>query len=147
MSATDCIEHDRKCRGIGYGYLQHEGRQVLAHRLAYCQHKGLSLEAIKGLVVRHKCDNPKCINPDHLELGSQADNMADKVARGRALKGEEIGNSKLTEEQVAEIKRLYIPRSRQFNQYQLAKRFNVSQSQISMIVTGQRWSYTKGEAA
>lgn len=89
-----CINHTFKCRGIGYGYLQHEGKQVLAHRLAYCQANDLPLEDIAGQVVRHKCDNPKCVNPDHLEIGSQADNMTDKVQRGRALRGEHIGNSK-----------------------------------------------------
>lgn len=142
-----CINHTFKCRGIGYGYLQHEGKQVLAHRLAYCRAHSLSLEDISGQVVRHKCDNPKCVNPDHLEIGSQADNMTDKVQRGRVLRGEHIGNSKLTQDQVSEIKRLYKKRSKAFNQYQLAKRFGVSQSQISMIVGGKRWSHTEGDAA
>lgn len=133
--------------GIGYGYLQHEGRQVLAHRLAYCQAHNLSLEDIGGQVVRHKCDNPKCIEPSHLEIGTQADNMADKVKRGRVLRGEAVGNSKLSPDQVSEIKRLYKKRSKNFNQYQLAKKFGVSQGQISMIVGGKRWGHAQGEAA
>ena len=104
---SECSEHQFKCRGAGYGYLQHRGKQVLAHRLAYCQANGLDISDIDAQVVRHKCDNPKCVNPEHLELGTQADNIADMHSRGRGLKGEMIGNSKLTDEQAEEIRRLY----------------------------------------
>jgi predicted XRE-type DNA-binding protein len=147
MNAKPCIEHDLKCRGSGYGYLQHEGRQVLAHRLAYCNHLGKRIEEIEGLVVRHSCDNPRCINPQHLKIGTQAENMADKTERGRTLRGAEIENSKLKQHQIDEIKRLYKPRSKTFNQYQLGKMFKVSQGQISMIINGKRWANESGDAA
>jgi DNA-binding transcriptional regulator YiaG len=57
-----------------------------------------------GLLIRHKCDNPPCINPDHLELGTNQDNSNDKLERGRQAKGENQGSSKLTEDQVRDIK-------------------------------------------
>jgi hypothetical protein len=128
----------------GYGRTQHKGRQVLTHRLAFCQSRGVEPEAIKGLVIRHKCDNPPCINPDHLEAGTVADNMADMTARGRRVKGESVGNSKLTEQQIAEIKAKYQPYSKDANQYQLSKQYGVTQSEISMIVCGARWAHTQG---
>mgnify|MGYP001135819453 CR=1 FL=1 len=144
---SECLEHQLKCRGPGYGYLQHNGKQVLAHRLAYCQANGIDMPAIDGMVVRHKCDNPKCINPDHLLVGTQADNMADMHERGRGLRGEKVGNSKITDDQADEIRRLYKPRSRKFNQYQLAKRFGITQPQVSMILSGKRRSHQSGDAA
>ena len=144
---SECSEHQFKCRGAGYGYLQHRGKQVLAHRLAYCQANGLDISDIDAQVVRHKCDNPKCVNPEHLELGTQSDNIADMHSRGRGLKGEMIGNSKLTDEQAEEIRRLYKPRSKDRNQYQLAKRFGITQSQVSMIITGKRRKHQSGDAA
>ncbi|MGE6580362.1 HNH endonuclease [Vreelandella aquamarina] len=144
---SECIEHQFKCRGPGYGYLQHKGKQVLAHRLSYCKANDIDMLAIDGFVVRHKCDNPKCINPEHLELGTQADNIADMHSRGRGLRGERIGNSKITDEQADEIRRLYKPRSKDRNQYQIAKKFGITQSQVSMIITGKRRKQPTGDAA
>lgn len=142
-SKSECLDHQLKSRGAGYGYLQHNGKQVLAHRLAYCQANKVSMAAIDGMVVRHKCDNPRCINPSHLLIGTQADNMNDMRERGRDLKGEKIGNSKITDKQADEIARLYKPRDKSFNQYQLAKKFGITQSQVSMIINGQRRSRSR----
>jgi len=67
----------------GYGKLGIGGRggkQVYAHRFSYEMHFGAIEE---GLIVRHKCDNPRCVNPDHLELGTQRDNVDDMMGRGR----------------------------------------------------------------
>ena len=92
----------------------------------------------EGMLVLHRCDNPPCVRPDHLFLGTQADNMRDMTAKGRR-KGPErpLGPRKLTYEQVAAIRRLY--RSGKANQYELATTFGVSQSQVSNIVRGWQW--------
>jgi len=83
----------------GYGNISIYGIQTRAHRVSYAFFK----KAIPGsMFVLHKCDNPSCINPEHLFLGTQQDNMDDMVIKGRQGKG----NSKLTEEDVKDIRLL-----------------------------------------
>jgi len=86
----------------GYGKLYRNKKYLRAHRFVYEQMFG---EIPEGLVVRHKCDNPSCINPEHLELGTIKENSKDKVERNRSAKGTEINTSKLTEYQVKKIKK------------------------------------------
>lgn len=136
-----CIEFQGATKRNGYGYTQFMGRQFLAHRLAYALNEFRHPDALKGIVVRHKCDNPRCINVEHLEPGTQRQNMDDMTARGRRVRGEKVGNSKLSEAQILEIKSLYVPRSKDANQYQLAQRFGVSQSEISQILSAKRWTH------
>lgn len=83
-------------------------RRVRLHRLKYCQAKGIKLEDIVGLVVRHTCDNPRCINPRHLVIGTAADNSADMVHRGRSLKGTRHHKARLDEQKVADIRARYV---------------------------------------
>jgi hypothetical protein len=64
----------------GYGTFRYYGRSHTAHRVAYLEMVG---PVPAGLEVRHKCDNPPCVNPEHLEVGTHKDNMQDKVKRGR----------------------------------------------------------------
>lgn len=98
-----CLEWSKARDAYGYGATYHNGKVVKAHRLAYCQAHGMDLADIAGQVVRHGCDNPSCVEPTHLSLGSQADNVQDMVERGR-----HVGSSgariqrKLTDEQIAE---------------------------------------------
>lgn len=88
------------------------------------------------MVVRHACDNPRCVNPAHLSLGTQADNVADKVARGRHLFGEEAPHAKLTEESVRQIKGLPERRSAE-----VAQLFNISRQSIADIRAGRTWKH------
>ncbi len=85
----------------GYGQTSIGGRSYLVHRLAWERANG-PLKA--GQVVLHKCDVPLCINPQHLSAGTAADNMADKVMKGRQDKGESHGRAKLTEKEVLAIR-------------------------------------------
>lgn len=94
-----------------------------------------------GLVVRHRCDNGICTNPAHLEVGTHADNVQDKVDRGRQLQGEDVPTSKLTEEEVLEICRLYDAGE---SQYELAAKFNTTQANVSFIVRGETWAHLTG---
>ena len=88
-----------------------------------------------NIVIRHKCDNPLCINLEHLESGTARDNVNDKVIRGRQPYGENSSLSKLSEKQVKEIL------NSKLKQKELSKIYNVSQATISLIRTGKRWKY------
>jgi hypothetical protein len=90
-------------------------------------------------MVLHKCDTPSCVNPDHLFVGTQTDNMRDCSQKGRMHFGEADGMAKLTAEQVHEI-RLQVCNGVVYRE--LAKRFNVSRSQISRIVQRKHWPRT-----
>lgn len=70
----------------GYPRVCIDGKWRKLHRVTYCKHHGLTLDDIQGQVVRHTCDTPNCINPEHLVIGTNADNMQDKVDRDRQSK-------------------------------------------------------------
>src|SRR5690606_41243895 len=128
-----CIEHTQQPGKNVYGVVWHEGRNVVMHRLVYADNNGTSLTTIANKVIRHTCDNKRCINPEHLVLGTQADNMADKVSRNRQAKGETHGMSKLTNEQVKYIKEVYKPRCPKYSGAALARKIGVHYSTISDI--------------
>lgn len=140
---SPCTEWQGGHMSSGYGYLRVEGKLRYAHRVAYCEHHGLSLSDIAGQVVRHRCDNPPCVNPEHLELGSQADNVQDAVDRGRAAgaMGEDHGHAKLTVEEVLAIRAEHTPHCRETGGAALARKYGVSQAQISGIVNRRYWSH------
>lgn len=104
-------------------------------------------EIPKGMVVRHKCDNPLCINPEHLELGTHQDNTNDKIKRGRLKHGhcygEDCNLAKLTKEQVLEIREKHIKgkRSGEGSTTQLAKEYNVSKTTIKDISSRRIWKH------
>lgn len=139
--SNGCMPFEGGTRKSGYGYLQFMGKQYLAHRVAYALNEWLHPDALKGVVIRHKCDNPRCINVEHLEFGTTQDNTDDKVARGRHLFGELIAQAKLTSDEVEEIRGQYRPRSRHANQYALAQKFGVSQACISLLLAGKNWKH------
>lgn len=128
-----CIEHGQKCPR--YGARRYKGRTINYNRAVYQEIHG-DLEP--GLVVMHTCDNPRCINPDHLRAGTQSENVQDMLRKGRDNyvnpTGESHGMSKLTAEQVAEIKE-----SSDFQRV-LAERFGVARTTISAIKTGRSWA-------
>lgn len=79
---SPCIDHGR--RGDKQGYAQTHGTRL--HRKVYAQKLGVPLASIRGVTVRHTCDNTRCINPEHLLLGTRADNNRDRAERGRSAK-------------------------------------------------------------
>lgn len=119
----------------GYGDFTWGGnprRQRLATRIIYSL---MSPTAdINGKQVCHSCDNPCCVNPAHLWLGTNAENMADKVAKGRQLAGERHHQAKLTKEQALFIFYSAAPTR------QLAEQFGVSMGAIQAIRRGKQWS-------
>jgi hypothetical protein len=125
--------------GNGYGAVSHCGRGRLAHRIAYESVHGAG--SASGLVVRHRCDTPPCVNPDHLELGTHADNVRDKVARGRQSKGEANGNTKLTEADVRLIRDLCISGSAERGLSAMARRFGVCRGVVGRVVRREVWKH------
>lgn len=83
-----CLDHGKKGNKFGY-HLQYshmeKGKQkrVLLHRKVYCETNGIALSGIDGKVVMHLCDNPRCIEPTHLALGTNSENMLDAKKKGR----------------------------------------------------------------
>lgn len=138
--SVECIDHGKTTdlNVGGYGKQWRNGKRYLVHRLVYCDAHGLDIFDIAGLVVRHICDNPRCINPAHLLLGTQEDNMRDKVTRNRQafnkLNGTSNGRCKISDEEVEEIRRCYIPRDAEYSQFALARKYGISNQQVSRII-------------
>ena len=88
----------------GYGRFWYEGKTVYAHRLSYMLHKG---EITNNLCILHICDNPKCVNPKHLFLGTNKKNTTDRNNKGRQARGEFSGMAKLKEKDILQIRQLY----------------------------------------
>jgi hypothetical protein len=123
----------------GYGLISRGGRMVLAHRVAYELKHGPIPD---GMKVCHSCDNPPCCNDEHLFLGTQADNMADRDAKGRGkfpgLKGEDHGRSKLTEEDVLKIRKLL---AKGDSVARISQAFAVRGATIYRIQSKESWSH------
>lgn len=118
---------------FGYGQLRILGKGYDAHRLAY--RTWVQWEIPEGAQVRHTCDNPPCINPAHLILGSSQDNHDDMVLRGRALRGERNPAAKLTDDDTENIRIVW---GLGASQGKIAKAFGVGQPTISHIVNNKR---------
>jgi HNH endonuclease len=150
--ATGCwVWQKRAKHSFGYGYikLSNPRRQEHVHRVSYRLWKGPIPD---GLYVLHSCDNPPCINPAHLKLGTHQDNMDDMVARARTrrgsdnpnvanpVRGEKIGQSKLTDDAVRLI-RAGMPTK------EAMARFGISKATVSKARTGFGWKHIEETAA
>lgn len=122
----------------GYGHFSANGEQYIAHRFSYELHFG---EIRDGLFVCHRCDNPPCVNPNHLFLGTPKQNSRDAMRKGRLAKGVKIGISKLTPKAVREIRSKYIPRKYSANR--LAKEYGVSIGTIWAVLRMKTWRHIK----
>ncbi|ECQ4522517.1 HNH endonuclease [Salmonella enterica] len=129
---SGCIRFTGHLDGEGYGRIMVARVKYMTHRLSYSLNNGPIPD---GYVVRHKCDNPSCINPEHLEVGTQADNIADKVSRGRQARGSGVGRAILTEESVREI------RSSPLKVSELSTLYGVSVVSIRNILRRKTWQH------
>lgn len=131
--ATGCHEWTRHLNPGGYGTLKHKRKQQMAHRAAWEFWRG---PIPAGMIVCHRCDNRRCINPDHLFIGTTQDNVDDKMAKGRfrPCRGERSGTSKLTESEIMAIRLDNRPQST------IAADYGISQSNVSIIKQGKTWA-------
>jgi len=120
----------------GYGRVSVQGRKMrFAHRIAFREY----VSDPAGLLVCHRCDNPPCVRPDHLFLGSQLDNMGDAAAKGRSARGESQGGHILTEDEVRSIRARYAPHK--VTARMLAADYGVSPGTIRAVVSGRSWRH------
>lgn len=119
----------------GYGRSSIKRKVIQAHRVSWVIHNGAIPD---GLHVLHKCDNPPCVNPAHLFLGTNRDNSLDKINKNRQLKGERINTNKLSRDDV-----IYIRSSVKsgVSRVVLSDKFQVSYSTISDIYNGRSWRW------
>jgi hypothetical protein len=146
LGKDDCWDWKASTMNSGYGqFVIRKNKKVIAlsaHRTAYRLFNGLIPE---GLQVNHTCDNKVCVNPNHLYAGTQKENLSDMIQRGRQnkdrskMRGENNPKSKLTNEDVLEIRRLY--KDEHIYQSELGKQFGVSQCAICCIVNRKSWKH------
>jgi hypothetical protein len=142
---TGCWLWIASVAGLGYGQIKIPGqrRQIYAHRLSYLLHVG---EIPEGLVICHRCDVPRCVNPAHLFIGTGADNQQDMTAKGRGTGGRKMpvhsgiknSQARLTERNVREIRKLI---KLGLSHRKIGQLFGVTGAQIGHIAHGRAWSY------
>lgn len=130
-----CWEWTRGKHRFGYGWFHNGRKTVTAHRYSYELHFGPIPE---GMGVLHRCDNPSCVRPDHLFLGTQADNNADKVRKGRQHRGEGTGGAKLCADDVRQIRELY---AAGLTQIKIAESFGICRENVGQIVRRETWKH------
>lgn len=119
-----------------YGYFSiSASERVRVHRFSYTLHRG---DIAPGLMVCHRCDNRGCVNPDHLFLGTQLDNMGDCARKGRTAIGVRNGQARLDPVSVEVLRIVYANTS--FTQRELARWWGISQGHVSELIRGLRWS-------
>ena len=142
ITTKDWIDRD------GYGRRRYKGKTTASHRISYCESKKVDIATIAGFVVMHSCDNPACVNPLHLSLGTHQDNVADRVAKGRNAVGpmpkrsKPIGESvgcKITKEMASEIRRTHVKGDAELGTKALSRKFGISPKSIRVVLQGSTW--------
>lgn len=125
----DCLIWPGALNSGGYPVTWESGKAVYAHRVV--------AKAKKGEVVMHLCDNPACVNPDHLKIGTPKENSTDMVSKNRQAKGEMCGNSKLTELEVFGIRTL----EGQLSSRVVAELYGISKTNVLDIWNRKIWRH------
>jgi len=140
LDENKCLEWIGWIQKDGYGGLSYNGKILKAHRVSYEIYHS---EPLGNLHCLHRCDNRKCVNPLHLFSGTNLDNIRDKVQKGRCYtgnqKGEHNGASKLTDNQVRQIRKLRI--LEKYTTTKLGEMYNVHRSTISYIINNKTYKH------
>ena len=144
----DCWEWRGQRQRQGYGQVGWAGKRYAAHRFAWLLVNGCIPD---GLLVCHRCDSPSCVRPDHLFLGTTAENARDRENKGRGkhdlakllkhaprLRGERNPGAKLTSEQVGQIRQRYVPR--RVSMKRLADEYGVNPATVFYVIHGRTWT-------
>jgi hypothetical protein len=132
VSDRECWEYIGTINGQGYAWVQVNRKYHNGHRLSYLIHKG---HIPAGMVVMHKCDNPCCINPDHLELGTPTQNHEDMRAKRRHAFGRRVNTAKLNDEIVRSIRREV------GSNKSLARKYGVRRQTIASVRARKTWKH------
>lgn len=141
---SGCWEWTARLDSHGYGRCYFNGKHIGAHRVSWFI---FNKNFPNNTNVLHRCDNPKCVNPDHLFLGTQKDNMIDKINKNRGkfpgptipLKGENNKNHKLTNEEILEIRKI----GKSMLQREIAEIYGICQTQVGRILNKVHWKESK----
>ena len=142
---NECWEWMRCKNSTGYGIFYVGVKSTLAHRFSYLINRGeIGNDALgRPLCALHRCDNPPCVNPNHLFLGTRGDNLRDMISKGRQVKNPRFGENhpgrKLTESLVLEI-----AACRGGNVRIISERFNLPHGTVAGVIYGQSWSWLTG---
>ena len=143
LKTDDCWIWTGPVSNSGYGVVMFQRKNYLVHRLSYELHFGPIPD---DMWVLHRCDNPICVRPDHLFLGTPQDNTSDMIAKNRRIsptpnpkRGQEHPMAKLTGIQVDKIRSLYA--TGQYKQANLARRYGVTRTTICDILHGRIWKH------
>lgn len=137
----DCWNWKGAIQRDGYGHFKSADKTVSSHRYAYEQMVG---PIASGMDLLHSCDNRRCVNPAHLRQGTHGENMLEAKAKRRHAHGVRSHHAKLTEDQVREIRRLWIRTGyRKTNAKELSERFGVTTGTICGIARRYIWEYVE----
>lgn len=136
-AATGCWNWAKGKDKDGYGKFSHkEAPNDRAHRFSYSTFVG---EIPKGMHICHRCDNPSCVNPTHLFLGTNRENTLDRVIKRRSACGEGGGNVKLINEQVSAIFDMH--QKLGYSKKKIARLFGITDGNVEWILSGHTWKH------